>query len=569
MNDPASPNAPLQGEALAHLRHELRTPFNQLLGYTEILLEDAEKNGFGAVAPVLAGIQARGRALLEQIQIGLFDTGNGVTFEQLGVLESQVRPEAEQLLDVAGTLRGRLRDLEAIDALTDAGRISTALTNLLSHVRWVPAESGPEATRILEKVEPLSPPPQPDVTEQLTGRILIVEDDADNRHLLRRRLEREGHWVCEAENGTQGLQQLNAGVFDLMLLDVIMPEMDGYEVLARLKPNPSLRDLPVIMISALDETQSVVRCIEMGAEDYLAKPFDPVLLRARIGASLEKKRLRDRERGRTAELEQALQQLKEAQTQLVVQEKMASLGTLTVGIAHEIKNPLNFVNNFADVSADLLEDLRHALHQDGSAAVQDIITDLTANLRRIREHGERADRIVRGMLAHARGAGQRESTDLNALVAGAVNLAYQGLRTQDSSFNITIESSYNPNLPMMQVVPSDLSRAFLNIANNGCYAAHQKSLQLGKSFRPTLTVTTRDIAGQIEIRIEDNGGGISKAALLKIFNPFFTTKPPGSGMGLGLSLSYQIVVEQHKGTIRVETEEGQSTALIILLPKAI
>ncbi len=204
--------------------------------------------------------------------------------------------------------------------------------------------------------------------------------------------------------------------------------------------------------------------------------------------------------------------------------------------------------------------------------MQDIITDLTANLRRIREHGERADRIVRGMLAQQcsrRCASENPSTNLNALVAGAVNLAYQGLRTQDSSFNITIESSYDPNLPMIQVVPSDLSRAFLNIANNGCYAAHQKSLQLGKSFRPALTVTTRDIAGQIEIRIEDNGGGISKAALLKIFNPFFTTKPPGSGMGLGLSLSYQIVVEQHKGTIRVETEEGQSTALIILLPKAI
>jgi signal transduction histidine kinase len=350
-------------------------------------------------------------------------------------------------------------------------------------------------------------------------------------------------------------------------LDVIMPEMDGYEVLARLKQSPSLRDLPVIMISALDETQSVVRCIEMGAEDYLAKPFDPVLLRARIGASLEKKRLRDRERDRTAELEQALQQLREAQTQLVVQEKMASLGALTVGIAHEIKNPLNFVNNFADLSIDLLEDLRRMLNGGGgSTGLEEIITDLTANLRRVREHGERADSIVRGMLAHARGGGQREPADLNALVAGAVNLAYQGLRTQDSSFNITIQNSYDPNLPMIEAVIGDLSRAFLNIANNGCYAAHKKGLQIGGVFRPTLKVSTRNLDGQIEIRIEDNGGGISKETLLKIFNPFFTTKPPGSGMGLGLSLSYQIVVEQHKGTIKVETEEGESTALIILLP---
>jgi signal transduction histidine kinase len=560
-------NIPLRGEALAHLRHELRTPFNQILGYTAMLL-DAEAGGFSAATSVLAGIQGGGRALLQQIQTGLSDAGGGVSVEQIKTLESKVRPEAQPLLDSAVTLGGRLRDLEATDALADAVRITDALRNLLTEVQWAPSESETEPMRVARSAEPPLPEVNRPIAEGLTGRLLVVEDDAANRDLLRRRLEREGHRVEEAENGMQALEQLDAGVFDLMLLDVIMPEMDGYEVLARLKRNPSLRDLPVIMISALDETQSVVRCIEMGAEDYLAKPFDPVLLRARIGASLEKKRLRDRERGRTAELEQALQQLKEAQTQLVVQEKMASLGALTVGIAHEIKNPLNFVNNFADVSADLLEDLRRALGEGGPASSQEIIVDLTANLRRIREHGERADGIVRGMLAHARGAGQRESTDLNALVAGAINLAYQGLRTQDASFHIAIENSYDPNVPMIEVVPGDLSRAFLNIANNGCYAAHQKSLQLGESFRPALRVSTRDMGSQIEIRIEDNGAGISKAAILKIFNPFFTTKPPGSGMGLGLSLSYQIVVEQHKGAIRVESREGESTALIITLPKA-
>jgi signal transduction histidine kinase len=172
------------------------------------------------------------------------------------------------------------------------------------------------------------------------------------------------------------------------------------------------------------------------------------------------------------------------------------------------------------------------------------------------------------MLAHARGARQREPADLNALVAGAVDLAYQGLRNQDPSFHITIENSYDPGLPLVQAVAGDLSRAFLNIANNGCYAAYQKSLQLGTGFQPTLKVSTRTIGAQVEIRIADNGTGISKETLLKIFNPFFTTKPPGSGMGLGLSLSYQIVVEQHKGTIRVETTEGESTTLIVLLPKA-
>ena len=563
---------PLRGEALAHLRHELRTPFNHLLGYTAILLEDAELGGFSSVTPVLSDIQAGGRSLLERIQSGLADAGGGVSFEQVRALESCVRPQAEQLLDAASGLGSRLEELQAADAVADAGRMCNALRNLLSHIQWTPVLFEPEAEPPAEgpgtgAVAGKSGERLPEAAETSTGRLLIVEDDPANRDLLRRRLEREGHRVWEAENGRQALDQLETGVYDLMLLDVIMPKMDGYEVLAQLKRNPLHRDLPVIMISALDETQSVVRCIEMGAEDYLAKPFDPVLLRARIGASLEKKRLRDRERDRTAELERALQRLKEAQTQLVVQEKMASLGTLTVGIAHEIKNPLNFVNNFADVSRELLGDLVSALPGNPSSDVADIIRDLTANLRRIREHGERADNIVRGMLAHARGPGQREPTDLNALVAGAVNLAYQGLRTQDASFNISIESSYALHLPMVETVASDLSRAFLNIANNGCYAAHQKRLQAGEGFRPALRVSTRDAGAQVEIRIEDNGAGISKEVLRKIFNPFFTTKPPGSGMGLGLSLTYQIVVEQHKGTIEVETQEGESTAVIILLPK--
>jgi len=354
-----------------------------------------------------------------------------------------------------------------------------------------------------------------------------------------------------------------------------MPQMDGFEVLARLKQHPRLQSLPVIMISALDEFQSVVRCIEMGAEDFLPKPFDPVLLKARIGASLEKKRLRDRERRKTEELERTLKQVKEMQQQLVVQEKMASLGALTAGIAHEIKNPLNFVTNFAALSIDLLADLqqtivpaRAALSADDIDYLDGIMSDLSTNMQRIRDHGKRADSIVRGMLAHSRsGGGQRESADLNALVAEAVNLAYHGLRAQDSTFNIALESDYDPRTPMIQAAAQDLSRVFLNIANNAFYAAHQKKLKVPEGFRPTLWVSTRDCGSTVEIKIRDNGTGIPKDALQKIFNPFFTTKPTGSGTGLGLSLSYQIVNEQHKGTIHVNTEEGEFTEFVINLPK--
>jgi CheY-like chemotaxis protein len=277
--------ATLKGTALARLRHELRTPFNQLLGYTAILLEDADQGGFREAVPAVTGIQTEGRALLERIQTALPDSG-GVSVEQLRALESEVRPEAERLLDASIALGVRLRDLKAADALADANRMSDALRKLLSVVQWVPRGSKVPEVQIAGRVEPVAPRALPEVAQALTGRLLIVEDDDANRDLLRRRLEREGHQVQEAGNGMQALQELNAGVYDLMLLDVIMPEMDGYELLARLKQNPALRDLPVVMISALDETQSMVRCIEMGAEDYLAKPFDPGLLRARIGESL-------------------------------------------------------------------------------------------------------------------------------------------------------------------------------------------------------------------------------------------------------------------------------------------
>jgi signal transduction histidine kinase len=568
-------NEPLTGEALAHLRHELRTPINHILGYTEILLEDAGETGLAEFAPAFREMNSGGRAVLDSIQAALAESSGGVHAAQLESLAAKIRPQAARMLAAAEALAAGLKDSGNEDAVTDIARVAIACRRLIALVGEMTG-AAPEPP-VLETVAATDPGarPSPAAAAEGAGRILIVEDNAANRDLLRRRLEREGQQVREAANGVEALEMLGADDYDLMLLDVMMPEMDGYEVLARLKQEPRRRDLPVIMISALDEIQSVVRCIEMGAEDYLPKPFDPVLLRARIGASLEKKRLRDRERRKTEELERALQQLKETQDQLVVQEKMASLGALTAGIAHEIKNPLNFVMNFAELSVDLLRDLEQtvapalaAMDPRDADYLNEIAADLTGNLERIREHGKRADSIVRGMLAHSRGgAGQREKVDLNALVAEAVNLAYHGLRAQDVNFNITLETDYDPALQPVEAVAQDLSRVFLNISNNGCYAAHQKRLHQPDGFKPTLRVSTRDLGAHVEIRIRDNGTGIPKEALQKIFNPFFTTKPTGSGTGLGLSLSYQIVVEQHKGSIRVDTSEGEYTEFIVTLPK--
>jgi ligand-binding sensor domain-containing protein/signal transduction histidine kinase len=278
---------------------------------------------------------------------------------------------------------------------------------------------------------------------------------------------------------------------------------------------------------------------------------------------------------RTGELQKTVTNLKETQNQLILSEKMASLGQLTAGIAHEIKNPLNFITNFAVLSQDLTKDLREELSHERDRVdkkraleIEGILNDLDQNVTKINEHGKRADSIVRGMLLHSRGkAGERQLTDLNALLAEYTNLAYHGMRAQDSSFNVKIETDFDPAVGKVNVVPQDLSRAFLNIVNNACYAAYDKRRTAGNGFSPVVRVSARNFADNVEIRIRDNGSGIPLAIREKIFNPFFTTKPAGSGTGLGLSLSYDIVTQEHKGEIRIDTKEGEYTEFIITIPK--
>jgi ligand-binding sensor domain-containing protein/signal transduction histidine kinase len=274
-------------------------------------------------------------------------------------------------------------------------------------------------------------------------------------------------------------------------------------------------------------------------------------------------------------VEKALGDLKEAQTQLVLSEKMASLGQLTAGIAHEIKNPLNFVNNFAALSNDLMNELKETLankndvlDEETKTTIGELLSDLQQNVTKINEHGKRADSIVRGMLLHSRGkTGERQPTDVNALLAEYTNLAYHGLRAQDSSFNIKIDTKFDATIGNVNVVPQDLSRVFLNIINNGCYSAHDKKKHSADGFAPTIRVSSRNAGEKFEVRIWDNGGGIPQSVLDKIFNPFFTTKPAGAGTGLGLSMSYDIITQEHKGEIKVNTKEGEFAEFIIMIPK--
>lgn len=277
-------------------------------------------------------------------------------------------------------------------------------------------------------------------------------------------------------------------------------------------------------------------------------------------------------------LDQALQKVQETQAQIILQEKMASLGALTAGIAHEIKNPLNFVNNFSELSIELTQELRDDLtkvtqESENGTAIENIITllnDLEQNAKKINEHGKRADSIVRSMLQHSRGRpGEREATDLNGILEQALNLTYHGMRSQNVSFNIEIERDYDDTVGLVRIIPQDISRVFLNLLNNGCFAAFEKKQKLGagSDFLPRIYVQTKNSSNTVEIRIRDNGNGIPKEIRQKMFNPFFSTKPAGKGTGLGLSISYDIVVKGHEGELDVNTMEGEFTEFVMRLPK--
>jgi signal transduction histidine kinase len=274
--------------------------------------------------------------------------------------------------------------------------------------------------------------------------------------------------------------------------------------------------------------------------------------------------------------EKALRELQAAQTNLVHAQKMAALGQLTAGIAHEIKNPLNFVNNFAGLSVELLDELKEAaapmlssLDEDTRAEIDETVEMLTRNLDKIAEHGKRADNIVKSMLEHSRGVtGERREVDLNGLIDEALNLAYHGARAQDQSFNITLKRELDPELRRMELAPQEMTRVFLNLFGNGFYAASRRQRDgAGPDFRPVLTVTTRDLGETVEVRVRDNGTGIPSEIRDKLFQPFFTTKPSGEGTGLGLSISYDIITQQHGGMIEVDSEPGAFTEFTIRLPR--
>ncbi|MDB5135941.1 MAG: hypothetical protein JWP37_2544 [Mucilaginibacter sp.] len=270
---------------------------------------------------------------------------------------------------------------------------------------------------------------------------------------------------------------------------------------------------------------------------------------------------------RTAELNQSLNNLKSTQTQLIQSEKMASLGELTAGIAHEIQNPLNFVNNFSEVNMELLDEMELELNKGDKDEAIAIAADIRQNLEKISHHGKRADGIVKGMLQHSRASSDTtEPTDVNLLADEYLRLAYHGLRAKDKSFNADMVTHFNDQLPKVNVVPQDVGRVLLNLFTNAFYAVQQKQKTEGPNYKPLIEVRTSAEKEFVKIRVKDNGAGISENIKDKIMQPFFTTKPTGEGTGLGLSMSYDIIVKRHNGSIDVDTKEGEYTEFIISIP---
>lgn len=404
--------------------------------------------------------------------------------------------------------------------------------------------------------------------------ILIVDDTPDHLKILAITLTRAGLKSVVASNGETALRQAIHYPPELILLDVLMPVMDGFEVCEQLKQNPATQDIPVLFMTALSDPIDKVKGFNLGAVDYITKPFNVSEVIARIQLHLNLRSLNRTLEEKNKQLSSTLQQLQAAQAQMLNQEKLAVVGTLTAGVSHELRNPLNYINNYAEGSIELIDELidelRPALDQitpERFSTVQDLLAELRENAIATRQHGRRAETVIQQLLAQVRSnRAVFEPTDLNALLDQAVRLAYKSRCASADGFNTIIETSYDEAIGCPWVIRADLSRALINLVDNACFALREKQLQSTPAFRPTLWIKTQRLNDQIEVRIRDNGIGMSPEVQSQIFTHFFTTKPVGEGTGLGLALTYDIIVKQHHGTLEVSSKAGAYSEFVLTLP---
>jgi GAF domain-containing protein len=328
---------------------------------------------------------------------------------------------------------------------------------------------------------------------------------------------------------------------------------------------PLLRDGTTVGVLSL--TRDEVKPFSDSQIELLATFADQAVI------AIENVRLFESVEARTRELAQSLHDLRTTQDRLVQTQKLASLGQLTAGIAHEIKNPLNFVNNFSGLSAELVDELQEVLkdssqNEERQREIAELMDTLRSNLDKVVQHGKRADAIVKNMLLHShQGSGEHRPVAINALVEESLKLAYHGARAEKNNFNVMVEQSFDPDAGAADIFPQEVTRVLLNLISNGVYATGKKAARDGETYKPTLVASTKDLGDRVEIRIRDNGTGIQADAKEKMFNPFFTTKPAGEGTGLGLSISHDIIVKQHGGSIEVDTQPGEFTEIRVILPR--
>ena len=389
--------------------------------------------------------------------------------------------------------------------------------------------------------------------------ITLLINDIEWTKSLRLNVLRDYKLLAEVYENVNDSKKANQAYKSFVSLqDSLLIEQDKYRTLSfELEQQMNDKELSISKLQSDNKIYSLTRNFSFGIASLL------FLLALGIFFRFKSKQKANKI------LEKTLTELKSTQAQLIQKEKLASLGELTAGIAHEIQNPLNFVNNFSEVSTELVDELAEEQQKpDRDPELEaELLGDLKQNLQKINHHGQRASSIVKGMLEHSRASsGEKRPTDLNALVDEYLRLTYQGMRAKDKTFNTELQTDFTPNLGLVEVVPPDIGRVLLNLFNNAFYAVQQKQKSAPADYQPTVTVSTKQTSDGIEIRVGDNGTGIPDAVKAKIFQPFFTTKPTGEGTGLGLSLSYDIITKGHGGTIEVASVEGKGTEFVVTLP---